>query len=315
MGSSAMGGMDEDDDNTDAAPMRRWHHRHKGRGTPIQIIINIGPDNRVETGETFEGGPGGIGPARPGWHMTGGDAPDGIRARKPRPQRTMRTKVDQSPYGAEAIPPKATQRAALFAALLRAASSAFGMGTCGESLCLVEHILRLFAVEAGLGAEAGGAIASIGTAWIFLVPGLDWQVLWSALVVGRRVWGRRSDDSSHSRGIPPTLDGGNDAGAGWIRCRNDRWRRQFAILACGPSPRTFRDDDCFCQLSRCRATWSTPCLRSPIIYVCATVCLRSSRRYDGRIRGASLLHPSPIVKATVGRTARPSRPVRRSHIH
>jgi hypothetical protein len=87
---------------------------------------------------------GGIGPARPGWHIMGGDAPDGVRARKPRPQRTMRTKVDQSPYGAEAIPPKATQPAALFAALLRAASSAHGMGTCGASLCLVEHILRLY---------------------------------------------------------------------------------------------------------------------------------------------------------------------------
>ena len=72
MGSSAMGGMDEDDDNTDA-PIRRWHHRHEGRGTPMQIIINIGPDNRVETGETFERGPGGIGPASPGWHRMGGE--------------------------------------------------------------------------------------------------------------------------------------------------------------------------------------------------------------------------------------------------
>ncbi len=32
----------------------------------------------------------------------------------------------------------------------------------------------IFAVEAGLGAEAGGAIASIGTAWIFLVPVWGW---------------------------------------------------------------------------------------------------------------------------------------------
>jgi hypothetical protein len=72
-GSSAMGGMDEDDDNADAAPMRRWHHRHEGRGTPMQIIINIGPDNRVETGETHERGPDGIGPASPRWRMMGGE--------------------------------------------------------------------------------------------------------------------------------------------------------------------------------------------------------------------------------------------------
>ena len=32
----------------------------------------------------------------------------------------------------------------------------------------------IFAVESGLGAEAGGAIASIGTAWIFLVPLWGW---------------------------------------------------------------------------------------------------------------------------------------------
>jgi MFS transporter, ACDE family, multidrug resistance protein len=41
----------------------------------------------------------------------------------------------------------------------------------------------IFAVEAGLGAEAGGAIASIGTAWIFLVPLWGW--------VGRRYGLRR----------------------------------------------------------------------------------------------------------------------------
>jgi MFS family permease len=41
----------------------------------------------------------------------------------------------------------------------------------------------IFAVESGLGAEVGGAIASIGTAWIFLVPLWGW--------VGRRYGLRR----------------------------------------------------------------------------------------------------------------------------
>ena len=47
-----MDAGDEDEDD-DGGPGRRMHRRHHGeaRETPMQIIINIGPDNRVETEE------------------------------------------------------------------------------------------------------------------------------------------------------------------------------------------------------------------------------------------------------------------------
>ena len=64
MGSSGISGDDEDDANDDTGRMRRAHRRHEGRGAPMQIIINIGPDNRVETEERgWRGGEGG-GPRR-----------------------------------------------------------------------------------------------------------------------------------------------------------------------------------------------------------------------------------------------------------
>jgi hypothetical protein len=64
MGSSGISGDDENDADDDASRMRREHHRHEGRGTPMQIIINIGPDNRVETEERgWRGGESG-GPRR-----------------------------------------------------------------------------------------------------------------------------------------------------------------------------------------------------------------------------------------------------------
>jgi len=65
----------------------------------------------------------------------------------------------------------------------------------------------IFAVVSGLGAEAGGAIASIGTAWIFLVPLWGW--------VGRRygllklirevIPGVNTDDYSEWMGHRPAL--------------------------------------------------------------------------------------------------------------
>jgi len=66
MGSRGMGGSDEDEDE-DTRPMRRWRDGPEGRGTPMQIIINIGPDNRVETEE--RGGRGGGGGHQ--WGMMG----------------------------------------------------------------------------------------------------------------------------------------------------------------------------------------------------------------------------------------------------
>ncbi len=65
MGSRGMGG-DEDEDE-DRRPMRRWRDGPEGRGTSMQIIINIGPDNRVETEE--RGGRGGGGGHQ--WGMMG----------------------------------------------------------------------------------------------------------------------------------------------------------------------------------------------------------------------------------------------------
>ncbi len=67
MGSRAMRwGEDEDDD---AGPMRGWRHGPEGRGTPMQIIINIGPDNHVETEKHGWGGVG----AGPRGRMMGGE--------------------------------------------------------------------------------------------------------------------------------------------------------------------------------------------------------------------------------------------------
>jgi LTXXQ motif family protein len=68
MGSSGTGGGDEDEDDA-AGPMRRWHHGPGDRGTPMQIIINIGPDNRVETEEHGRGGAA----DGPRWRMMGGE--------------------------------------------------------------------------------------------------------------------------------------------------------------------------------------------------------------------------------------------------
>lgn len=70
MGPGAMGGGGEDEDDGDRGPMHRWRHGPDRRETPMQIIINIGPDNRVETEEHAWGGPG-VG--RPGWRMMGGE--------------------------------------------------------------------------------------------------------------------------------------------------------------------------------------------------------------------------------------------------
>jgi LTXXQ motif family protein len=70
MGSRVMGSDDEDDeDDGGQGRMRRWHYRPEARRTPMQVIINIGPDNRVETEEH---GPAGVS-ARPGWRMMGGE--------------------------------------------------------------------------------------------------------------------------------------------------------------------------------------------------------------------------------------------------
>jgi hypothetical protein len=66
MGSRGTGGRDEDEDE-DTGPMHRWRHGTGGQGTPMQIIINIGPDNRVETEERGWRGRGG----GPRWGMTG----------------------------------------------------------------------------------------------------------------------------------------------------------------------------------------------------------------------------------------------------
>jgi LTXXQ motif family protein len=59
MGSSGVSSDDEDDADDDAGRTGRGHHRHEGRSTPMQIIINIGPDYRVETEEHGWGGRGG----------------------------------------------------------------------------------------------------------------------------------------------------------------------------------------------------------------------------------------------------------------
>jgi hypothetical protein len=71
MGRRGMGGGDDEDEDEDEdkdrAPMHRSHHGPEGgRGTPMQIIINIGPNNRVET-EERDGGGGASG--EPRWRM------------------------------------------------------------------------------------------------------------------------------------------------------------------------------------------------------------------------------------------------------
>jgi len=66
MGSRGMSGGDEDEDEG-TGPMHRGRHGADGRGTPMQVIINIGPDNRVETEERGWRG-GGEGPP---WGMMG----------------------------------------------------------------------------------------------------------------------------------------------------------------------------------------------------------------------------------------------------
>ena len=50
MGQPPMDAGDEDDDGGPGRRMHRWRHG-EARETPMQIIINIGPDNRVETEE------------------------------------------------------------------------------------------------------------------------------------------------------------------------------------------------------------------------------------------------------------------------
>ena len=66
MGSRGMSGRDEDEDEG-TGPMHRWRHGADGRDIPVQVIINIGPDNRVETEERgWRGGGGG-----PRWGMMG----------------------------------------------------------------------------------------------------------------------------------------------------------------------------------------------------------------------------------------------------
>jgi hypothetical protein len=58
-----------DEDDRGPGPMHRWHDP-EGHGTPMQIIINIGPDNRVETEEhAWRGG----GPSRRERPMMGGE--------------------------------------------------------------------------------------------------------------------------------------------------------------------------------------------------------------------------------------------------
>jgi MFS family permease len=139
-----------------------------------------------------------------------------------------------APDRAGAVSPQAAQPSALLAAFLRPASAAAGLGPGGYSLGLVEHLLRL---ESGLGAETGGAIASVGTAWIFLVP------LWGRvgrryglrrlLVAGYGIAGVMTMATAVAFHLP--LGGCGDARAGWIWCRNDRRRRQAAVPAHGPS--------------------------------------------------------------------------------
>jgi LTXXQ motif family protein len=67
MGSRGMGGGGDEDEDKDMH--RSHHHDSEGRGIPMQIIINIGPENRVETEERGGGGAGG----GPRWRMMGHD--------------------------------------------------------------------------------------------------------------------------------------------------------------------------------------------------------------------------------------------------
>ena len=61
---------DDDDEDSRAGRMRGWRHGRGGRETPMRVIINIGPDNRVEVEER---GGRGVGTGPRGWHsMMGG---------------------------------------------------------------------------------------------------------------------------------------------------------------------------------------------------------------------------------------------------
>lgn len=59
MGMMGRPGMhDEDEDEDHGGPMRGRHHGHRRHGAPMQVIINVGPDIRVEFEEREARGAG-----------------------------------------------------------------------------------------------------------------------------------------------------------------------------------------------------------------------------------------------------------------
>lgn len=83
MGRPAMHDEDEDEDEDHGGPMLGTHHGHRRHAAPMQVIINIGPDNRVEfeQREAHAAGMGHMGgPMTMGGEMRGRSMADRIEA-------------------------------------------------------------------------------------------------------------------------------------------------------------------------------------------------------------------------------------------
>ena len=115
----------------------------------------------------------------------------------------------------------------------------------------------IFAVTAGLGAEVGGIVTSIGTGWILdgAAVGLGRPPHGAATAVAHRLRGRRRPEHFCQCRVRLAVGGRHSAGHRGIWHRDHRRCRQPAVPARGAPLREVGNDHRVRQLPRCRAAW------------------------------------------------------------